>query len=52
MSLSEVDGRNWYRVRIGPYGSKSEADSWLIKIRALPGCDEAYVSQQTVQRSS
>ncbi len=52
ISLSEVDGRNWYRVRIGPYGSKSEADSWLIKIRALPGCDEAYVSQQTVQRSS
>ncbi len=52
ISLSEVDGRSWYRVRIGPYTAKSEADSWLIKIRALPDCDEAYVSQQTVQRSS
>jgi DedD protein len=51
ISLSEIDGRGWYRVRIGPYTAKSEADSWLIKIRALPGCDEAYVSQQTVQRS-
>jgi DedD protein len=52
ISLSEVDGRSWYRVRIGPYLAKTEADSWLLKIRALPGCDEAYISQQTVQRSS
>lgn len=52
ITLSEVDGKSWYRVRIGPYDAKKDADAWMQKVRAIPGCEEAYVSQQTVRRSS
>lgn len=52
ITLSEVDGKSWYRVRIGPYDAKKDADAWTQKVRAIPGCEEAYVSQQTVRRSS
>lgn len=52
ITLSEVDGKSWYRVRIGPYDVKKDADAWIQKVRAIPGCEEAYVSQQTVRRSS
>jgi len=34
-----VDGRNWFRVRIGPYPSQDEADYWLALIRAIDGFD-------------
>ncbi len=50
ISLSEVDGKSYYRVRIGPYATKAEADGWAAKVKALPGCDEAYVSMKTVKR--
>lgn len=50
ITMKDVDGVTWYRIRIGPYGTKSEADGWLGKVRALPGCDEAYVSMQSAQR--
>lgn len=52
ITLSEVDGKSWYRVRIGPYDAKKDAEAWMQKVRAIPGCEEAYVSQQTVRRSS
>lgn len=52
ITLSEVDGKSWYRVRIGPYDAKKDADAWMQKVRAIPGCEEAYVSQQTARRSS
>jgi len=34
-----VDGRNWFRVRIGPYPSQDEADHWLALIRSIDGFD-------------
>ncbi len=52
ITLSEVDGKSWYRVRIGPYDAKKDAEAWMQKVRAIPGCEEAYVSQQTARRSS
>jgi len=52
ITLKDIDGTTWYRVRIGPYLSEAEAKGWLGKIKVLAGCGEAYVSKQIVQRSS
>ncbi|TFG84230.1 MAG: SPOR domain-containing protein [Spirochaetales bacterium] len=52
ITLKDVDGQTLYRVRIGPYSSKTSAENWLGRVRSLPGCAEAYVSMQTVQRTN
>ncbi len=52
ITMKDIDGATWYRVRVGPYTTEAEAKTWLEKIRVLAGCGEAYVSKQTVQRSS
>ena len=52
ITVKEIDGTPYFRVRIGPYNAKNEADGWLTRIRQMAGCEEAYVSMQTVQRSS
>ncbi|MBU0954239.1 MAG: SPOR domain-containing protein [Spirochaetes bacterium] len=49
INIHEVDGTPWYRVRIGPYQSRNEADGWLGNIKKLPGCAEAYISEVTVR---
>lgn len=35
----EVGGRDWFRVRIGPYASQDEADHWLALVRSIDGFD-------------
>lgn len=50
ITVKDLDGVTWYRVRIGPYSTEREAKGWLEKIRAVPGCTEAYVSKQTITR--
>jgi len=52
ITVKDLDGISWYRVRIGPYQSESEAKGWLKQILPISGCGEAYVSKQSVQRSS
>jgi len=37
-----VDGRNWFRVRIGPYASQDEANHWLALIRAIDGFNSEH----------
>ena len=32
-----IDGRVYYRVRIGPYLSESEANYWLALVRSIDG---------------
>ncbi len=51
ISTKDIDGQTYYRVRIGPYSTKAEADGWLTRIRKLSGCSEAYVSKTNVQRT-
>lgn len=50
ITVKDLDGVTWYRVRIGPYPTEREAKGWLEKIRVVPGCTEAYVSKQTITR--
>lgn len=50
ITVKDIDGTSYFPVRVGPYTGKKEADGWLGKVRALPGCGEAYVSQVSVTR--
>ncbi|MCX7023950.1 MAG: SPOR domain-containing protein [Spirochaetes bacterium] len=51
ITVKDVDGKSYFRVRIGPYSKKGEADGWLSRIKAFDGCDEAFVSKTTVERT-
>ena len=42
-----MSGKSWYRVRIGPYSAKVEADGWMSRLKDLPSCADAYVSKLT-----
>jgi len=45
LSVKDIVGKSWYRVRVGPYATKAEAEGWLGRLKALPQCSEAYVSK-------
>ncbi|MDR1837847.1 MAG: SPOR domain-containing protein [Treponema sp.] len=46
----EIDGRLWYRVRLGPYTSESEANHWLFLIKTIDGFEESQVRQTVRQQ--
>jgi DedD protein len=50
ISVKDIDGKSWYRVRVGPYRSKGEAEGWLSQLKQMQGCSEAWVSKSTVER--
>ncbi len=39
-----INGKTYYRVRIGPYKSKAEAQTFLTQIKKLKGLGNSYVS--------
>jgi DedD protein len=39
----EVQGKTYFRVRVGPYVSKNEADYWLALIKSIHGFEESLV---------
>jgi DedD protein len=41
----DVNGQAYYRVRVGPYTSKNEADYWLSLIKSINGFEESQVWQ-------
>jgi DedD protein len=45
-----VDGKTYYRVRIGTFQSKGEADRFLDPIKELKNFEESYVVQTTMVR--
>lgn len=51
ISVKDIDGKSWYRVRIGPYSGKNEAEGWLLKLKALPACSEAYITKTSVDHN-
>ena len=42
-----IDGRNLYRVRLGPYTSEREANYWLALVRAIDGFSDSQIRQTT-----
>jgi DedD protein len=46
----EVDGRTWYRVRVGPYTSENEANYWLALVKSIDGFSDSQVRMTRAQR--
>ena len=45
-----IEGRNLYRVRLGPYTSESEANYWLALVKSIDGFGESQVRQTVRQQ--
>jgi DedD protein len=41
----DVNGKNFFRVRIGPYTSQNEADYWLALIKTINGFENSQIWQ-------
>jgi DedD protein len=41
----EMEGKTYFRVRVGPYTSKNEADYWLALVKSIHGFEESLVFQ-------
>jgi DedD protein len=46
----EVGGKTFYRVRIGPYTSRNEADYWLSLIKTIQGFEDSQIWQSQSRR--
>ena len=46
----DVKGETFYRVRIGPYLNKKEAEKFLVWVKALNGLDNSYISSVAAKR--
>ena len=46
----EVNGSTWYRVRVGPYTSETEANYWLALVKSIDGFADSQVRQTTSVR--
>ena len=47
---SVVNGRDLYRVRLGPYTSEREANHWLAIVKAIDGFNDSQVRQTIRQQ--
>ncbi|MDR3303236.1 MAG: SPOR domain-containing protein [Treponema sp.] len=45
IETSDVNGRNLFRVRVGPYTSQNEADYWLALIKTIDGFQDSLIWQ-------
>jgi cell division protein FtsN len=45
-------GETFFRVRVGPYSSKGEADKFLALVRQVQGLETSYVSMVRAARTS
>jgi len=46
----DIDGKTWYRVRVGPYVSETEANYWLALVKSIDGFSESQVRLTQVLR--
>jgi DedD protein len=46
----EVEGKTFFRVRVGPYTSQNEADYWLSLIKTISGFEESQVWKSQSRR--
>ena len=50
-STRDLNGKTHFRVRVGPYASKAEAEKFLDWIRELKGFEASYISMVAGQRA-
>ena len=46
VTTREVDGATYYRLRVGPYDDRPEAEKFLDWIQEIEGFSEAYISEE------
>jgi cell division protein FtsN len=46
VTTTEVNGATYYRIRLGPYDDRAEAEKFLSWIREVEGFGEAYISEE------
>jgi DedD protein len=46
----DVEGKTYYRVRVGPYTSQNEADYWLSLVKTINGFEESQVWKSQARR--
>jgi DedD protein len=46
----EINGQTYYRVRVGPYTSRNEADYWLVMIKSIEGFEGSQVWESQSKR--
>jgi DedD protein len=39
----DINGKTWYRVRVGPYISETEANYWLALVKSIDGFAESQI---------
>jgi DedD protein len=44
LQVSDVGGQPYFRVRVGPYTSRQEAEKFLAWIKGLAGLEQSYIS--------
>ena len=50
IQIKDVDGGTYFRVRVGPYAAKSEAQKFLSWIQGVDGLEGSYISQVYTQQ--
>ena len=50
LDVKDINGKTYYRVRIGPYTSQKEAQYWLSLVKNLDGFSESYISMVQAKR--
>jgi DedD protein len=50
-STRDLNGKTHFRVRVGPYASKAEAEKFLGWIRELKGFETSYISMVAGRRA-
>jgi DedD protein len=46
----EMEGKTWYRVRVGPYTSENEANYWLALVKSIDGFADSQVRMTSSRR--
>jgi cell division septation protein DedD len=46
-----VDGRTFYRLRVGPYTDKREATKFLDWVNDIDGFEDSYISEEYSMRT-
>ena len=46
----QLEGQTWYRVRLGPYTSETEANYWLALVKSIDGFAESQIRQTPSMR--
>ena len=51
ITIKTVGSDDYYRIRMGPYASKAEAEKFLGWVKVIDSYEKSYISQVYVQKT-